>query len=95
MTDDRNLIIAIVLSLGVLLVTGPAPAAPGKASALSRDAALAQSSRVSIANSIVLGSINLRGRRIDDLCLVNFSPRVVLLSPSGSPQAYFAEREPR
>ena len=95
MTHDRNLIIAIVLSLGALLVTGPAPAGPGKASALSRDAALAPSSRVSIANSIVLGSINLRGRRIDDLCLVNFSPRVVLLSPSGSPQAYFAEREPR
>jgi YidC/Oxa1 family membrane protein insertase len=48
---------------------------------LSRDAALAES----IANSMVSRSINLRGGRIDDLCLVNFSPRIVLLSPSGTP----------
>jgi YidC/Oxa1 family membrane protein insertase len=142
--DNRNLIIAIVLSLAVLLgweylvvaprqhelaqqqaqsqpaqaggnpaspagspasaaVTGPgagpaAPAAPTEAATLSRDAALALSPRVPIASGTLSGSINLRGGRIDDLRLTEFhetvdksSPAVVLLSPSRTPEGYFAE----
>ena len=144
MTYDRNLIIAIVLSLAILLgweyfVVAPrqhqlaehqaqsqaaepnsppaasggsasssapspagtgavAPAAPAEAPTLSRDAALAQSPRVPIASGKVSGSINLHGGRIDDLRLTEFhetvdksSPSIVLLSPSRTPEGYFAE----
>ena len=44
------------------------------------------------------GSIALKGGRIDDLVLVKYretvdpkSPNVVLFSPSGAPQPYYAE----
>ena len=44
------------------------------------------------------GSIDLKGGRIDDVALVKFretvdpkSPPIVLLSPSGSPEPFYAE----
>jgi YidC/Oxa1 family membrane protein insertase len=71
---------------------------PGAPPTLSRDAALAKSPRVRIANGKVSGSINLRGGRIDDLRLTEVhetvdksSPIIVLLSPSRALDGYFAE----
>jgi YidC/Oxa1 family membrane protein insertase len=64
----------------------------------SRQEALARSQRVAIETPRVAGSIALTGGRIDDLCLVQYrettdpkSPAVELLSPSGSPQPFYAE----
>jgi YidC/Oxa1 family membrane protein insertase len=136
MTDNRNLILAIALSIVVLIgwqyfiarpqieraqhtaeqqnpaqqggaptqpATGAqAPAGPtgeaAPAAAMTRDAALAQSPRVPIANGRVSGSINLKGGRIDDLRLDDYhetvdnsSPTVILLSPAAGPDGYFVE----
>src|SRR4029077_16745890 len=51
-----------------------------------------------IATDSLQGSIALKGGRIDDLALVKFretvdpkSPPIVLLSPSGSPEPFYAE----
>ncbi len=73
-----------------------APATPA-VTTVSREAALAASPRVRIDSPDLLGSINLKGARIDDVILRNYdetvhpdSPKVVLLSPSGSPHPYFA-----
>ncbi len=88
--------------------TSNAPSAPGGQAALqpqtgpgitfaSREAAIAASPRVAIDSPSLLGSINLKGGRIDDVVLRNYnetvnpdSPKVELLSPSGSPHPYFA-----
>ncbi|MEM9028636.1 MAG: membrane protein insertase YidC [Pseudomonadota bacterium] len=66
--------------------------------ALTRDAALATTKRVPIETPSIIGSINLKGGRIDDITLVKYheqpdpkSPRVILFSPDNSPQPYFAE----
>ena len=74
--------------------TAQAPAAV----APNRDAALAASPRVQIATDSLQGSIDLKGGRIDDLALIKFretvdpkSPPIVLLSPSGSPDPFYAE----
>jgi len=141
MPDSKNFLLAIVLSIGVLLVwqffiagpemerqqqqqaqqtvqqpaeqptadgvavapstsqpVGTLPAGQAEAGTLSRDAALALSPRVAIATGQLSGSINLTGARIDDLHLTEFretvepnSPTITLLSPSGAPDAYFAE----
>jgi YidC/Oxa1 family membrane protein insertase len=139
MPDNRNFIIAIVLSIAVLIgwqyfiaapqlekaqqqaaieaqqnaPTTPVPAPDGAppaatgaappsgaaaATGLSRDAALAASPRVPIATARVSGSINLRGGRLDDLHLNDYretvdpkSPTIILLSPAGAPDGYFAE----
>jgi YidC/Oxa1 family membrane protein insertase len=143
MPDNKNLLLAIVLSVGVLLawqffIAGPEmerlqqqtaqqqqvqpvdtaqPATDGIAVApsveqpagalpsgeaetgtLARDEALARSPRIEIATPALSGSINLAGGRIDDLHLNEFretvepdSPTITLLSPSGGPDAYFAE----
>jgi YidC/Oxa1 family membrane protein insertase len=80
-------------------VTAAAPAGGAEAATIvSREAALAQSPRVPIATGAVSGSINLRGGRVDDLRLNGFhetvdatSPTIVLLSPAGGPDGYFAE----
>jgi YidC/Oxa1 family membrane protein insertase len=82
---------------------GP-PQAPGQTAqtpadiAANRGAALAKSPRVPIATDSLQGSIALKGGRIDDLALVKFretvdpkSPPIVLLSPSGSPDPFYAE----
>ena len=82
---------------------GP-PLLPGQATQpsvgqpVTRATALATSPRVAIATDSLQGSIALKGGRIDDLALVKFrttvdqkSPPIVLLSPSGSPEPFYAE----
>jgi YidC/Oxa1 family membrane protein insertase len=136
MTDQKNMILAIVLSVLVFVVwqyffgmplqekqkqaalqqqqaqqtqppAAPAdtrPQAPGQVPAtpqtteVSREAALAKSARVPIATPRVTGSIALAGGRIDDVSLATYhetvdphSPAIVLLSPSGSPNPFYAE----
>lgn len=80
--------------------TATTATAPGDAAAptLSRDAALAQSQRVTIDAPKLKGSISLKGGRIDDLVLKNYrdtiapdSANVVLLSPAKAEHAYFAD----
>jgi YidC/Oxa1 family membrane protein insertase len=80
---------------------GSAPsAAPAASTApiVSRDTAIAATARVKIETPRVSGSISLKGARIDDLSLVQFretvdpnSPPIVLYSPSGSANPYYAE----
>src|SRR5438874_4882337 len=72
----------------------PASAAP----VVSRDSAIASTPRVKIDTPRVTGSISLKGARIDDLSLVQFretvdpsSPAIVLYSPSGTANPYYAE----
>ncbi|HEY4980476.1 MAG TPA: membrane protein insertase YidC [Pseudolabrys sp.] len=82
---------------------GP-PQLPGQATQpsvgvpITRAAALASTPRVPIATDSLQGSIALKGGRIDDLALIKFretvdpkSPPIVLLSPSGSPNPFYAE----
>ncbi len=64
----------------------------------SREAALARSPRVAIDTPAIRGSINLRGGRIDDVSLKTYhetvdpkSPNIVLFSPSGTQNPYYAE----
>jgi YidC/Oxa1 family membrane protein insertase len=81
----------------VPLPPGQAPAtAPGQTPA--RPAVLAASPRVPIDTPTIRGSIALKGGRIDDVALVKYretvdpkSPPVVLLSPSGSADPFYAE----
>lgn len=82
-----------------------APAAPATAPvatapevALTREAALAASPRISIDTPSLKGTIALKGGRIDDISLKAYrdtvdpqSPNIVLLSPAGSPHPYYAE----
>jgi YidC/Oxa1 family membrane protein insertase len=82
---------------GQAQVPGQTAQAPA-AIAPNRDAALAASPRVPIATDSLQGSIDLKGGRIDDLALIKFretvdpkSPPIVLLSPSGSPDPFYAE----
>src|ERR1700744_709531 len=72
----------------------PASAAP----VVDREAAIAASPRVKIDTPRVTGSISLKGARFDDLSLVQFretvdpaSPAIVLYSPSGTAEPYYAE----
>ena len=72
----------------------PASAAP----VVGRDSAIASTPRVKIDTPRVTGSISLKGARIDDLSLVQFretvdpsSPPIVLYSPSGTANPYYAE----
>ena len=78
------------------------PGTLGSASAppieTSREGALALSPRVPIATPSINGSIALKGGRIDDVLLAKYhdtpdpkSPLVALLSPSASPNPYYAE----
>jgi YidC/Oxa1 family membrane protein insertase len=137
--NNRNFILAIVLSIGVLFAwqyffvpkptqapgtqtaeqqqqqqqteqgppqpgggaaqSGGAPQpGPSAAPTMTREEALAQSPRVAIETPSLIGSIALKGGRIDDLTLKDYretveptSPLVVLLSPAGGPHAYYAE----
>src|SRR6204780_1074739 len=75
----------------------PGSAAPSAATA-TREAVIAASPRVAIATPRLPGSIDLKGGRIDDLSLEQYretiapdSPAIVLFSPSGAPDAYYAE----
>jgi YidC/Oxa1 family membrane protein insertase len=81
-------------------VAGPqaVPGAPAAPAVPTREAAVADQQRVRINTPRLHGSIALRGGRIDDLTLATYhettdptSPEVVLLEPSSTAQAYFAE----
>ena len=79
--------------------TAPAPAAPGTPpQVVSRDSVIAGVPRVRISTQTLSGSISLKGGRIDDLSLIKYrekvdpkSPAIILLSPSGSPEPFYAE----
>ncbi|MBO6519118.1 MAG: membrane protein insertase YidC [Rhodospirillales bacterium] len=140
MSDHKNMILAIVLSIAILVLfetffntsavppeqaqqqqaqqqaaqTTPgapanggapqAPAVPGGAPVnteavveQSRQAALGSVDRVDIDAPRLHGSISLKGGLIDDLTMINYhksidptSPEIVLLSPRGSVNAYYA-----
>jgi YidC/Oxa1 family membrane protein insertase len=73
-----------------------APAAAGKPS--GRDDVVAQAKRVPVVTPRLKGSISLTGGRLDDLQLAQYrtevkagSPNIVLLSPAGAPEPYYAE----
>ncbi len=81
---------------------GAAPGAPnvpsGQAQTQTRAAVLANLPHVDIDTPTLRGSIDLKGGRIDNLSLVQYrettdanSPPIVLLSPSGAPDAFYAE----
>jgi YidC/Oxa1 family membrane protein insertase len=79
-------------------VTPEPGALPTAQQARTREQALSQGGRVSIDTPRLHGSIALKGGRIDDLTLADYhdtvdpkSPDVVLLEPTGTPDAYFAE----
>ena len=78
--------------------TPQAPGAPALVPLATRTAALAASPRVPIDTARLKGSIALKGGRIDDLALNDYrvtvdraSPAVILFSPSGSPEPFYAE----
>ena len=123
MENQRNLLIAIALSVVVFLgwnflsnryfpvaappatkivdgrqVPLPSPEAAKPAIARDRAAALHDTPRLPIATPRLVGSINLKGARLDDLLLLDHretvaanSPPVRLLSPGGAPDGYFAQ----
>jgi YidC/Oxa1 family membrane protein insertase len=79
-------------------VPGTVPSTPAAPTVQTREAALASSPRVAIDTPAIAGSINLRGGRIDDVALKNYretvdprSPIIVLLSPTGTQNPYYAE----
>jgi YidC/Oxa1 family membrane protein insertase len=83
---------------GTELPAGGAPQPGATDAALTRADALGESPRVAIDTPSLTGSISLKGGRIDDLTLKDYretveptSPNVVLLSPAGTPHAYYAE----
>ncbi len=77
----------------------PKAGAPStQAQAASREAVIASSPRIAIETPRLGGSIDLKGGRIDDLTLTQYreetdpkSPPIVLFSPSGAPEAFYAE----
>jgi YidC/Oxa1 family membrane protein insertase len=86
--------------------TAPPPAANAPATnqpasttpAVDRETEIASTPRIKIDTPRVSGSISLKGARIDDLSLVQFrdtvdpqSPAIVLFSPSGTANPYYAE----
>jgi YidC/Oxa1 family membrane protein insertase len=73
------------------------PTADGPVAIRSRGEVLRTTPRIRIETPHLSGSINLKGARIDDLVLTTHreslaknSPAIRLLSPAGSPGAYFA-----
>jgi YidC/Oxa1 family membrane protein insertase len=78
--------------------TPRAGAPSAQAQAASREAVIASSPRIAIETLRLGGSIDLKGGRIDDLTLTQYreetdpkSPPIVLFSPSGAPDAFYAE----
>jgi YidC/Oxa1 family membrane protein insertase len=72
--------------------------APSAGTQLTRAQVIASSPRIMIETPTVSGSIALKGARIDDLALIKYretvdpkSPPIVLLSPSASPEPFYAE----
>lgn len=85
-------------------IPGAAPSVPGQTAATptqqpaTRAAAISATPRVSIDTPALRGSVSLKGGRIDDISLNRYhttvdpnSPAIVLLSPSGSPEPFYAE----
>ncbi len=79
-------------------VPGTVPGTQAAPVVESRESALARSPRVAIDTPALAGSINLRGGRIDDVALKQYretvdprSPNIVLFSPAGSPNPYYAD----
>src|SRR3984957_17254479 len=84
---------------------GAAPEAPGVPNAASpqaqvatREAVLKSTPRIAIDTPRLGGSVDLKGGRVDDLTLTQYretidpnSPPIVMFSPSGAPDAYYAE----
>src|SRR5271166_6498300 len=75
----------------------PLAAAP-ETRARTRAQALAAAPRVRIETPAIAGSLSLQGARLDDVALKAYretvdpaSPNIVLLSPPGAPDAYYAE----
>src|SRR5215472_3480921 len=78
--------------------TPKAGAPSAQTHAASREAVIASSPRIAIETPRLGGSIDLKGGRIDDLTLTQYreqvdpkSPPIVLFSPSGAPEAFYAE----
>ena len=76
----------------------PAPPQTVAPEFVDRATAVAQSPRVKIDSPRVAGSIALKGGRIDDVVLKDYrttvdknSPNIVLLSPAGTKDAYYAD----
>jgi YidC/Oxa1 family membrane protein insertase len=84
---------------GQALPGGPqTPAGAAQPGTVTREQALAASPRVAIETPRIKGSIALKGARIDDVSLIDYhetvdpkSPNIVLLSPSGSHDPFYAE----
>jgi len=83
---------------GQTLPSGPQTSAGAQPGTVTREQALAASARVAIETPRVKGSIALKGARIDDVSLLDYhetvdpkSPNIVLLSPSGSHDPFYAE----
>jgi len=74
------------------------PAAPAVPAFKTRDAALADSPRIEIRSDRLIGSISLKGGRLDDLTLASYhetvdpkSPLIKLLNPPGAEGAYYSD----
>jgi len=83
---------------GVAIPGTAIPGAETPGSLKSRAELLATTPRVRIETPVLRGSISLTGGRIDDLVLTQYretiesdSPEIVLLSPSGDENPYFAD----
>ncbi|KQP34106.1 insertase [Methylobacterium sp. Leaf469] len=78
--------------------TLPGATGNGQGAVEPREAVIARSPRVTIDTPALAGSIALKGGRIDDVLLKNYhetvddkSPRIVLLSPTGTANPYYGE----
>ncbi|HUI13323.1 MAG TPA: membrane protein insertase YidC [Xanthobacteraceae bacterium] len=76
----------------------PMPNAPATEQAATREQVIAATAHVAIDTPRLSGSIDLKGGRLDNLSLRQYreeinptSPPIVLFSPSGAPDAYYAE----
>jgi YidC/Oxa1 family membrane protein insertase len=83
---------------GQALPGGPQTSVGAQPGTVTREQALAASPRVAIETPRIKGSIALKGARIDDVSLLDYhetvdakSPNIELLSPSGSPDPFYAE----
>jgi YidC/Oxa1 family membrane protein insertase len=79
--------------------TAQMPGAAQAVTPVNRSQALAGTPRLKIETPELQGSINLTGAQLDDLHLTGYretidpkSPTIVLLSPAGTPNAFFAEQ---
>ncbi|TPW28177.1 membrane protein insertase YidC [Pararhizobium mangrovi] len=70
----------------------------GKQTTTARSVLIGETPRIAIETPAVIGSLNLKGARLDDLKLKNYhetvdesSPLITLLSPAQSQNGYFAE----